>query len=331
MLGCQEFSRIDKKESKEGMITESRMVNSTKNFFSRIYNVLGYCCFLFRIVCDRKKDTVYVLGHSHMGDLLYILAYLRQFKSERNIKHITILAEERELPVCALFSPGIYDGSIIIRHGLTDIILKHIKFTKWLMDYFCIKFVDVFPVTRDPWLLKNFNIDIHSLIKKKLGISDLCKPEFPIFKQDSSVIGIEGFIDGSIIISPYSYSVKSISENFWRNLVKRLGELGYVTYTNIGPGQKAIDGTKTLSCRMEDLPNYVMRAKCLIGLRSGIFDLVVSCNNKLVVIFSKKDDFWFANVKNWGCNCSVVEYKGEPDVEEVVRHVCSEQEFIKTE
>lgn len=92
----------------------------------------------------------------------------------------------------------------------------------------------------------------------------------------------------TIILMPYAYSQKNLEESFWTRLVLELikkNKSYIILYTNVASSrEKVIPGTAPLITTLPELVYLAEKINCFIGLRSGIFDLLVFTNARLLYV-----------------------------------------------
>lgn len=96
-----------------------------------------------------------------------------------------------------------------------------------------------------------------------------------------------GLVRGkTVILFPYAKTATKIDDRFWIQLSERLKELGYTVCTNSGgEGEPAIKGTKELFFDIRFALETVEAAGTVIGLRSGLCDVISSAKAKKIIIY----------------------------------------------
>ncbi|MBR0091196.1 MAG: hypothetical protein IJP92_05825 [Lachnospiraceae bacterium] len=98
--------------------------------------------------------------------------------------------------------------------------------------------------------------------------------------------GTEGMQKGnSVIFSPYAKSVPSLPPALWDKLVDACQKKGYDLFTNVAPGEAALQGTKPLSADLTAMRPVVEHAGVFIGIRSGLCDLLLDAECKKAALF----------------------------------------------
>lgn len=107
----------------------------------------------------------------------------------------------------------------------------------------------------------------------------LARPVFLEKDEDTERLFIkEGLKRGkTVLLAPFSYTLTSYPEWFWKKLVIELKALGFSVCTNLGSRkEKAIPGSKGIFLRYEQLGLFLRNAGWFIGVRSGLCDVISS-------------------------------------------------------
>jgi hypothetical protein len=94
----------------------------------------------------------------------------------------------------------------------------------------------------------------------------------------------------TIILAPYAKSVKALPVRFWEKLAQELNHLGYVVATNVNennPAENPIQGMVAFSVPLDEIVPAVELAGCIIGLRSGLMDVIESANACKISVMHK--------------------------------------------
>lgn len=99
----------------------------------------------------------------------------------------------------------------------------------------------------------------------------------------------------TVIFAPYVNATKNLDETIWIRLVEELKQKSndYVFYTNVAaPKEKVIFGTEPIVTTFPELLYIAEKVNCFIGLRSGLFDLLILTNARLLYI-NKTSGWWY--------------------------------------
>lgn len=121
---------------------------------------------------------------------------------------------------------------------------------------------------------------------KKSQIID--KSVFPNFDEKmEKLFESQNLIKGkTILIAPYSYTLRNHPKWFWKKLACELINLGYTVCTNIGnEKEKTIEGTKGIFLKYEELDSFLKMAGYFIGIRSGFCEVISSIPCKKIILY----------------------------------------------
>lgn len=84
----------------------------------------------------------------------------------------------------------------------------------------------------------------------------------------------------TVIIAPHSNTYHLEGDEFWRRLTERLNRSSFTVYTNIGMKSNGeleapLDGTLSIRVSLNEIFYLADKVRCIIGMRSGLFDLLV--------------------------------------------------------
>lgn len=192
-----------------------------------------------------------------------------------------------------------------------------------------------------------FYIDIYRAMEAVHGFSaaDL----FPIysntdFKEDTNAqydpmtaeleswFTSKGCIEGrTVLLTPYAVSVSLIENEFWENLSVLLKSMNFAVITNIG-GKKElpIRGTYGVSVPINSLVPFANKCGYVIGVRSGIFDIMEQSSAKKIVLYPNISlekrglghtsiDSWTSfSINKWYSACNAFELKYVPHLNKYI-------------
>ncbi len=118
-------------------------------------------------------------------------------------------------------------------------------------------------------------------------------PAKPVISKQSKRKAIElmealGLPSGkTVVLIPYVASVKPLNGEWWYKIRDKLIEKGFTVITNVGPHEKPIPGTIGLSVPFNEIIPIAEYAGWVIGIRTGLFDILSSANCKLTILYPK--------------------------------------------
>lgn len=292
---------------------------------AKIITKCGQALYFFYYMLKLKlkdKKTKYVLMLPHIGDVCYALSFLKSFKEYHHYSDITIIGREQLKGLYGLYEGG-YDKQIYMGEKEILRFIYGLSFIEKFHDWKFNNIINTYPWPRDKRLCKFEQINALNMTKRIIyGLPEETLPQKPHMKPVSNDNFLE-YMNGErkIILSPYAQTIPELPMEFWEKLVDCLKNKGYTVYTNVANNQIAIRGTIPLKCSLEEIIAYADAADYFIGVRSGIFDLIVSCRCKIVVFYPGYEDAMFFNLKAWQMNDNIYEIYGEPDFPGIISYI----------
>lgn len=127
------------------------------------------------------------------------------------------------------------------------------------------------------------------------GLSEGTRPEVPAATRDSetSLKYVSELFENeklergkTVILFPYAKTATKMPETFWEKLASILVQKGYTVCTNSGgDGEPAVKGTKPLFFDIRYALEMVEAAGTVIGLRSGLCDVIASAKAKKIILY----------------------------------------------
>ena len=275
---------------------------------------------MLKLKCKDKKTT-YVLMLPHIGDVCYALAFLKPFKEYYHYSDITIIGREQLRDLYGLYEDG-YDKQIYMKEKEILRLIYGLSFVEKFCDWKFCNIINTFPWPRDMRLCKLEQVTALNMTKRIIyGLPEETLPQKPHIRLVNNDDFLEHMDGRRIILSPYAQTVPELPLTFWEQLVDCLKDKGYLVYTNVADNQIAIRGTAPLKCSLEEIIVYANAADYFIGIRSGIFDLIVSCRCKIVVFYPEYEHAMFFNLNAWQMNDSIYEIYGVPNLSGILSYI----------
>lgn len=97
-----------------------------------------------------------------------------------------------------------------------------------------------------------------------------------------------------VVIAPYSNgnTKGQISDEFWKSLIEKLRQHGFIVFTNCGKEEKPLPQTKPLKLPYSEMISFLDTATAFIGVRSGLCEIVSSAKCKKIIIHLRKSHWW---------------------------------------
>lgn len=270
----------------------------------------------------KDKNTKYVLMLPHIGDVCYALSFLKSFKEYYHYSDITIIGRKQLGGLYELYEGG-YDKQIYMGEKQILRLTYGLSFIEKFHDWKFSNIINTFPLPRDRRLCKFEQVNALNMTKRIIyGLPEEILPQKPHIKPVSNDDFVKYMDSGrKIILSPYAQTVPELPLTFWEKLADCLKDKGYSVYTNVAGSQKAIRGTVPLKCSLEEILAYADAADYFIGIRSGIFDLIVSCHCKIVVLYPEYEHAIFFSLKAWQMNDNIYEICCAPDLSQILSYI----------
>lgn len=230
------------------------------------------------------RDSTYVVCPYGLGDTLYVCAFLREYKKEKN--------KDR---VCAIVKRS--HGDIAKGFGCIDDVICDDNLVEQLNSW---------AVRTETWELKNFlyghfkkkldmnfirgdNVILDSMVtqyrREVMGLSEhsnLLWEEFSLPQCDDGGLDLN-----SVVLMPYANSIRMLTSIMWEELAKNLQEQGYLVYTNIkGEEEIPIEGTQAITGDISQIVSIMKKCKMVISLRSGLCDILAFCRIPMIVLYT---------------------------------------------
>lgn len=96
----------------------------------------------------------------------------------------------------------------------------------------------------------------------------------------------------TVLLSPYANTVNSLPDDFWAGMAEILQSKGYHVCTNVAvEDEKPVRGTEGIFIPYEMVIDFVDKAGCFVGLRSGLCDILSTTKAQIIILYPKKMPF----------------------------------------
>lgn len=237
----------------------------------------------------RSDDTDIVLVLlKGIGDSAYGLSFVECLKEKYNAKTIIVIGNKK-------LSSFIMSYPNVDKLIPYDVSKGEYKKFKAYMDCERIKRINGYEriFNTDP-----FHVFSTGKMQERSAISLLREQVFHLSREskityppvsDLQVVSIQNFdkiASKTIVLNPYSNSIKNIEMEAFENMVGMLKAKGYIVFTNLIEGQEPIKGTCELHCSVEELTEIVRRSAGIVSVRSGVLDLVINSGTSIFVLYT---------------------------------------------
>lgn len=233
-----------------------------------------------------KKKQVFIFNGSPSGELYIVLNLMN--KLMLNIqKNETLFVVDKNFKknLCKLYYPEI---SCCLVKNLNLFIDKKDTF-----KYKGVNFYSIFTTShylQQDELINKENIHYYEYILKDLNVNNTT--HFVLPKTSNQVQNkIKSYIDKKqlsnfIIVSPEANTSNSLSKNFWENLCKQLKRKNYNVFLNIMKMENYVDDCFVKFFTYEELIELVKYSKGIIGLRSGLIEILSTLNTPIHCLYT---------------------------------------------
>lgn len=250
---------------------------------------LLYCFIKFR-----DKDTHYLIPANSIGDIIYSLAYLPEYRKLNNLRHVTLVGVESKKKLFSLYKHTYNELCIIELKWLQRIFKSqrtnfgfrmHSRFKnitiihigthfpyglRYIARYPGIKFVDY------------IKYSIYGLKENPMAVL----PVIPDYNIGKFVKDLDIKKGKTVILNPYALSIKPIDIKLFDAIAEQLIKSGFTVLTNISNDKQVIvKGTKALKCDLIEILHIANYCGYIIGLRSGFLDLMLFAKCKIVALY----------------------------------------------
>lgn len=251
-------------------------------------SVPGSYIVLLYLLTKKKKNQIFFLPTSALGDFVYVLSFWPLIEKKYQDKELVMFASER------------YKRIIDCNEVNAKIVyLKHLGMKHLFL--FMLSYCPHSPHSVFIALRKNIIPCVaisHKKEMERLGIigtrNQLAHvfgvPVAPIFhhkvpiKEVHSIPDFERNKNRICIINPYSTSM-DYSVSLYEKICKELCSRGFIVYTNVVGEQKEIKGSHPLQCDIEELYSIASQIPLFVSVRSGILDFLTPSNVRMFVIY----------------------------------------------
>lgn len=261
----------------------------------------------------RNRKYYDIVMCDHIGDFLYTIGYLRQFKQINHISHLRIIGTTRLQNLVRLY-PGIVDEYRTVGKFQLQIMLFPYRTSIGKTCFQCMKNVKVIEPSRD--FVQQFdyvsafpNLTLRDCIKygilrlpEEVQMELPCVPDnFPVKEKRAQIM----LCPSAVVTEWKPY------QRLFRRLAKMLSQNRIKVYEN-----KA-------SMPLYEFANLASRMDCVIGMRSGLLDLAALIGCRVIALYP--DDSAMMNYfdlrKMNERNHKIVQYRMSGSMTEDIRQI----------
>lgn len=284
----------------------------------------------FRLLISQNKETHYIILPTAIGDSVYALAYLKEYRAQHHINHITVVCTKNVSRICTLWGGDEIDHMISVnRKTIVGLYAFANSTTGKYLRAFPYRDSVTFPyywahmIQRGIWwnTVYTLNDFFRNVIYQ---IEDCSKAQFPKVPD----VNLKPFIEKyglqkgkTVLLNPYANSVKCDVNTLFEGIAEAMLSKGFSVKT-LTSSEKDIPvrGTEALPCDLIEAFRIAEYCGTVIALRSGFLDLLVFAKTRMIAImdidYGPKD---FYKLEAWNVNpdCATVIYDGKSDDETI--------------
>lgn len=255
------------------------------------------CYFAFAFLwLIKKKNQVVLAPTSAIGDLLYLLSFLRSMDAwtiEKD-KKILFYVSDRYRNILETFDKP--------NSRIEFVFLKHCGFMHLflLMTGGCKNHPKLNAFSKKSGILMPIPNICNSFFDKNTKPNGtrrqlstiLSMPLTPISLHNLAPVPVKNIEQFEqlkhriCILNPYSYSMCT-PKSLFDELASELKRCNFIVYTNVVGEQKEIEGTIPLRCDLQELYSIAKEIPLIVSLRSGILDFLVPSKVNMFVIYGE--------------------------------------------
>ena len=239
-----------------------------------------------------QVKTFYIMS-DHIGETFLLSNLLDRLLKEDNITQAAVvLRNAYQKDILQMFAPQrqIISSTVVENHDrLHSSIVRYIGKE---LNFKCCTFRMLMPISF--WYTTHIkNKHYYDLICQELNIKDCTftpKADLSSFNMEHLEDHIEKSglnIDNFVFLAPESCTVKTLPDEFWNNLAAELQSQGYDIYLNItNRTDLIINGTKTFKTNIPEAYVLAMKAKFIIGMRSGLIEVLAATSKPVIAVYN---------------------------------------------
>lgn len=251
--------------------------------------LLGYKNYR-KLINQYGEDTYIYMGARSTGDVyisgLYYKEYLKKKKMEKQA--IYVLPAENCCKVLTMLF-GIERVEKVDLNNVWNRLLKFYQFSKKdSLQLDLLFYRNGCTISLEGYKEWNLYSLLYTICFSELDINNIKKPVFCNEKEKILTYFTEnGLIpQKTVILLPYARWAAKLPVYFWEQLVIELKKQGYIVCTNsTGSQEPAIKGSVSVFFNYIEAVTFVEQAGYVIGLRSGLLDIIESANCKKIALY----------------------------------------------
>lgn len=295
----------------------SESLHNINNIASKVYSD-GYE-FYMQLKRRYGSDCVFITcALAGIGDAYLVSCYIDDWLKKNNVTNFRfLLFGKSELKMVEALFPNLSDKCIKITQDQHEWLRNFSRLCDFKPDFYFFHHYDYMqPHLQFTEKLQGYKgLNMRDLYLWKMGLpkgTPCRQPSYPE-GQDVEIDNLfkkYGLEKGrTVVIAPYSTCLGNLGESFWMPIVSDLKRKGYSVCTNCNGDQKPLLGTEGVFIEFKYILNFINAAGYFVGIRSGLCDVVSSCNAKMIVLHPYHSTQWgdgnslkYVGIVNMGFN-----------------------------
>ena len=280
-----------------------------------------------RILDKYGKDTqIYIEHYPGTGDIYITCALLESYRQKcgDNRPYVVTIIGEGSAKIVRLL--GI-DHVELLSQDESDLLITFYRFVGNVIPNITIlHYAPIAMHTRITDSLAGYNeLDFMSMYLATVfpGVTWEDAVHFPDVAGDGEIreyFDEKGLVPGkTVVLFPFANTIEHLPWHLWEELARRLRERGFSVCTNVEPGGPVVPGTSGIFVPYHHLREFVNQAGFVVGLRSGIFDIIADTECTKFVLYPTPNVYKFGvgtifdyfSLLKMGLCGNVIEYEFE--------------------
>lgn len=265
-------------------LLRSMLIVIGRNFCHSVIRVPRAAVYCSRILNNRH--THYILICDHIGDFLITMGYLESYRKQNKLNHVTICCTKK-FQILSSYYHDYFDEYIDIKPerlyrmmtlGTTDF-GQHV--INKLSNITMINPTNAFVERTFDYIARYPMVSLVDCIKYGcLKLDKNANFSAPVIQEKKKKT------HDTVLLCPDSRSTKLENTIVFEKLTDALKNIGFEVWTNLSyVEQKPIPGTKGIYCNLQEIADVVESIGYVVGVRSGVLDLFMYCNCRMVAIY----------------------------------------------
>lgn len=276
----------------------------------------------------KDKNIQYFFCPSGIGDTLYVLSYMKEYRKKFPNKKIVFIVKGAHKFLVDMYSEYV-DETIIPSKFYFKLIEQYLKENSRSNDR--IIYAHPFKIIYDPCKILGIKdiclLDLYKVLLEIPIKSKYCTPNINLEKK-LNIKKENNISDNSILLCPYCVSIPMIDKEIWEDVAKEYISKGYKVFTNVkDESEEAIKGTVPISLKLDDFSSIVEEFKHIYAIRSGLCDLISFFNVDLTILYpidqktGESNSFIQYNFKNIGIRDNINEVIVKGNKEDLLKKI----------